>query len=137
MATTQPREIGAADAKQTLLKVLEELPPKGMIITERGLRVARLLPMARSTQDLFGLFKGRVRSTTLHRDGPLSLDVGDTSVRSALAPLQVYPSTPDVAAQSGRLGSQTAPSVTCSSAGYNPRTQLSTGPRGGRGRLRR
>lgn len=61
MATTQPREIGAADAKQTLLKVLDELPPEGVIITKRGVQVARLLPMPRSTQDLFGLFKGRVR----------------------------------------------------------------------------
>jgi hypothetical protein len=36
MATSQPKEIGAADAKQTLLKVLDELPPEGVIITKRG-----------------------------------------------------------------------------------------------------
>lgn len=45
----------------------------------------------------------------LHRDGPLSLDVLDTSVRSALAPLQVYPITPEVAAQSCRLDFQADP----------------------------
>jgi PIN domain nuclease of toxin-antitoxin system len=43
----------------------------------------------------------------LHRAGRISLDVGDTAVRSALAPLQVYPITPEVAAQSCRLDFQT------------------------------
>lgn len=61
MTPPKPREIGAADAKQTLLKVLDDLPPEGVIITKRGVQVARLLPMPRSTQDLIGLFKGRVR----------------------------------------------------------------------------
>ncbi|HEX5656044.1 MAG TPA: hypothetical protein VFX59_02570 [Polyangiales bacterium] len=77
MATPQPREIGAADAKQTLLKVLDELPPEGVIITKRGKQVARLLPIPRSTQDLFGIFKGRMK---IHGD---SVDTSDLLPASA------------------------------------------------------
>jgi antitoxin (DNA-binding transcriptional repressor) of toxin-antitoxin stability system len=59
--STQPKSVGAADLKQRCLQILDELPPEGVIITKRGKAVARLLPVARSTRDLIGILKGRLK----------------------------------------------------------------------------
>jgi prevent-host-death family protein len=70
MSERQPKTVGAADLKQRCLQILDELPREGLIITKRGKPVARLLPVPRSTHDLFGLLKDK-----LHIHG----DIVDTS----------------------------------------------------------
>lgn len=45
----------------------------------------------------------------LHQAGRIALDVGDAAVRSALAPLQIYAITPDVARQSCQLDFKSDP----------------------------
>jgi prevent-host-death family protein len=74
MSERQPKTVGAADLKQRCLQILDELPREGLVITKRGKPVARLLPVPRSTLDLFGLLKGK-----LHIHG----DIVDTSDLSA------------------------------------------------------
>ncbi len=61
MKDPQPKTVGAADLKQRCLQILDELPREGVIITKRGKPVAHLLPVPRSTLNLIGLLKGKLR----------------------------------------------------------------------------
>lgn len=61
MTEPQPKTVGAADLKQHCLKILDELPREGLIITKRGKPVAHLLPVPRSTVELIGLLKGKLK----------------------------------------------------------------------------
>jgi prevent-host-death family protein len=48
--------------KAKCLRVVDELPPLGIVLTKRGRPVARVVPAeSRSNRDLIGSMKGRIR----------------------------------------------------------------------------
>src|SRR4051812_7040482 len=57
----EPKRLGIADAKQRLLKIVDELPEEGVLLTKRGKVVARLTPMRPATLAMFGALKGKVK----------------------------------------------------------------------------
>jgi antitoxin (DNA-binding transcriptional repressor) of toxin-antitoxin stability system len=57
----EPKHLGIADAKQRLLKIVDDLPEEGVLLTKRGKVVARLTPMRPATLAMFGALKGKVK----------------------------------------------------------------------------
>lgn len=55
------KKVAAAKFKQQCLSILDHLEPEGVVITKHGKPVARLLPFARSSAELIGALKGRIR----------------------------------------------------------------------------
>ena len=83
MSERPPKTVGAAELKQHCLQILDELPREGLIITKRGKPVARLLPVPRSTHDLFGLLKDKLH---IHGDIVETLDLSARFSWTADAP---------------------------------------------------
>lgn len=55
-----PKTIGAAKFKEGCLKLLEELPEEGLIITKNGRPVARVTPLKGPHAHLIGCLKGEL-----------------------------------------------------------------------------
>ena len=73
----EPKHLGIADAKQRLLKIVDDLPEEGILLTKRGKVVARLTPMRPATLAMFGALKGKVK---VHGD---IVDTSDLSAEYA------------------------------------------------------
>lgn len=57
------RTIGAAKFKEQCLSLLEELEPEGLVVTKRGVPIARVIPIARAPEAAIGALAGRIRIT--------------------------------------------------------------------------
>jgi len=53
--------IGAAQFKQECLAILDRLGPEGIVITEHGRPVARLVPIQTESSALIGSLAGKIR----------------------------------------------------------------------------
>ncbi len=55
------KQIAAAKFKEQCLALLDSVEPEGLVITKHGRPVARLVPVRRSSAELIGSMKGRIR----------------------------------------------------------------------------
>lgn len=55
------KTIAAAQFKQNVLKILDEVDEEGIIITKHGKPVAKLTPLRGSFGSLIGVLKGKVK----------------------------------------------------------------------------
>ena len=55
------RTIGAAQFKKEGLAVLDQVDPGGVVITKHGRPVAKLIPVARTSEHLVGSLQGKIR----------------------------------------------------------------------------
>lgn len=55
------RTIAAAQFKEKCLAILDQVDPDGVVITKHGRPVAKLIPVARTSEHLIGSLKGRIR----------------------------------------------------------------------------
>lgn len=55
------RTIAAAQFKEKCLAILDQVDPDGVVITKHGRPVAKLIPVARTSEHLIGCLKGRIR----------------------------------------------------------------------------
>jgi prevent-host-death family protein len=56
-----PKTIGAARFKESCLALLDALEPEGIVITKHGKPVAKLVPIASESADLFGALAGTLK----------------------------------------------------------------------------
>jgi prevent-host-death family protein len=59
------KTIPAGQFKARCLAIMDEVDAKGeaVVITKRGKPVAKLVPMEREKNDIFGFFKGKIKVT--------------------------------------------------------------------------
>ncbi len=57
------RTIAAAQFKEKCLAILDRVDPDGIVITKRGRPVAKLIPVARTSEHLIGSLRGKIRVT--------------------------------------------------------------------------
>jgi antitoxin (DNA-binding transcriptional repressor) of toxin-antitoxin stability system len=58
------KSMKVSEFQAQLLKLLNDLPSEGVLVTKRGKRVAKLLPLddaAVDNSDLFGILKGKIK----------------------------------------------------------------------------
>jgi prevent-host-death family protein len=55
------KKVAAAKFKEQCLSILDRLGPEGIVITKHGKPVARVIPIERSSADLIGSLRGRIR----------------------------------------------------------------------------
>ena len=55
------KQIAAAKFKEQCLALLDSVGPDGLVITKHGRPVARLMPVGRSSAQMIGSMKGRIR----------------------------------------------------------------------------
>lgn len=55
------RTIAAAQFKEKCLAILDQVDADGVVITKHGRPVAKLIPVARTSEHLIGSLKGRIR----------------------------------------------------------------------------
>ena len=55
------RTIAAAQFKEKCLAILDQVDPDGLVITKHGRPVAKLVPVAGTSEHLIGSLKGRIR----------------------------------------------------------------------------
>ena len=55
------RTIAAAQFKEKCLAILDQVDPDGIVITKHGRPVAKLIPVARTSEHLIGSLQGRIR----------------------------------------------------------------------------
>ena len=55
------KRVGAAKFKAQCLSILDHLDLDGIVITKHGKPVARLVPIERSSADLIGSLRGRIK----------------------------------------------------------------------------
>lgn len=55
------KSIGAAKFKEQCLSLLEEVGPEGLVITKNGRPVAKLIPFERTSEELIGSLKGKIK----------------------------------------------------------------------------
>jgi prevent-host-death family protein len=55
------REIPAGKFKEQCLALLEEVDPDGIVITKRGKRIAKLIPLATDSASLIGSLRGKFK----------------------------------------------------------------------------
>ena len=59
--TEMTRTIAAAQFKEKCLAILDQVDPDGIVITKHGRPVAKLIPVARTSEHLIGSLQGRIR----------------------------------------------------------------------------
>ena len=55
------RTIAAAHFKEKCLAILDQVDPDGIVITKHGRPVAKLIPVARTSEHLIGCLRGKIR----------------------------------------------------------------------------
>lgn len=54
-------EIGAAKFKEQCLSILDQLDDEGIVITKRGIPVAKLIPIRQESASLIGALEGKLK----------------------------------------------------------------------------
>ena len=54
------KRIAASKFREKCLTLLDSIGPEGIIITKRGKPVAKLVPVDKEKDDIFGFFKGKI-----------------------------------------------------------------------------
>ena len=55
------KRIGAAKFKEQCLRLLGQLDPEGLVITKRGIPVARVIPYPQPPSSLIGILRDKIR----------------------------------------------------------------------------